>query len=246
MPPADGPINQQPHAGHRQGHGENQDGELIVLHPQGAAADGGGQHRGQTPHGAQQQPLAPGQVRQPGEVAQQVLGGARHGEYQPEQGVPLGGALQEFQLLQLLPGEEDLHQLPAEPPHQGKHRHAAQNPPQQTQHAAPQGPEGIAAADLQGLPGDHSHHHLQKHHAHIGGHAQQAVAVHPQAELLRPGGKSHQGAANEPSHRRRQQQEDGDGRPGDELFLFIRENMLVHKKPRSVDMDIIPHSSDRF
>ena len=42
------------------------------------------------------------------------------------------------------------------------------------------------------------------------------------------------------------QQEDGDGRPGDELFLFIRENVLVHNIPRLVDGIIIPRFSRCF
>ena len=97
-----GPVDQQPHGGHRQGGGKNQHCELVIFHAQSVASYGGGQHRRQAAHGTQQQPLAPGQVRQPCEVAQQVLGRARHGEHQPQQRRPLGGGLEERQLVQLV------------------------------------------------------------------------------------------------------------------------------------------------
>ena len=53
-------------------------------------------------------------------------------------------------------------------------------------------------------------------------------------------------AAHEPSHHRRQQQENGNGGPANELFLFGCENVLVHNNPRLVDGIIIPRFSRCF
>ena len=50
VPAADGPVDEKAHAGDGQRDGEGDEGELVVLHPQGVAADGGGDDGGDAPH----------------------------------------------------------------------------------------------------------------------------------------------------------------------------------------------------
>ena len=230
MPAAQAPIDQQSHGAEGHGPGKHQNGKQVLPAAHGASAHGGGNDGGDTPQRTDQQPLAPGQIGQPCKVAQQILGRPRHNEYDPEQQIPLRGALQKTQGLDLLLGEKNLHQLPAEPAHEGEYHHAAQKGPQHTQHRTLYGAEGVSAADLQRLAGDDGHQHLQKYHAHIGGSAPQAVALHPQAEFLRLGHEVPHGPPHKPADSRREHHKDDDGRPADEFFLFFRKMPFFHTR----------------
>ena len=118
-------VNQQTHQGQKQRSAEHQGRKKVAFSTQGAAAYGGGEYRGKPPCGTQQQPGAPAEVREPGEVAQQVLGGAGDGENEPKEEVALGGAFEKMQLIQLLRREKDLHYGLTQAAHQPKNGNAA-------------------------------------------------------------------------------------------------------------------------
>ena len=136
--------------------------------------------------------------------------------------------MQKTQRLDFFLRKENLHQLPAKPPHKSEYRHAAEKSPQHTQYRALHRTEGIAAADFQRFTGDHSHQYLQKCHAHIGHLTPQAVAVHPHSELLRFGYKLHHGLAHEPADSSAEHHKYDDRHPADELFLVFRKMPFLH------------------
>ena len=100
-------VHQQTGQGQKQRSAEHESGKQVAFSAQRTAAHRGGQHGGQPPHGAQQQPGAPAYVRQPRKVAQQILRRARYGENEPKKEVPLGRMLEKVQFFQLFRREKN-------------------------------------------------------------------------------------------------------------------------------------------
>ena len=98
---ADAVVEPQPQKADKKGGGEDHGGEEIVLIPHGGAACGGGGHRGNPGHGGNQKPFGKADVRQPGEVGQQVLGGAGNEEDQEDEDIPLPALVEEAEGLGL-------------------------------------------------------------------------------------------------------------------------------------------------
>ena len=92
--PAQPAVAQQPRPADEEGHGKDHGGQDIAFRAQGIAPHRGGHQRGQPSQGADEQEGEGLDVREPGEVAQQILGGAGDHEDQKEEEGPPGGGLE--------------------------------------------------------------------------------------------------------------------------------------------------------
>lgn len=122
--------------------------------------------------------------------------------------------------MDLFPGNKDLHSLDAEAPHKEEDQRAANSRAEDAEHGALHGAESVSGADLQGFAGDDGHKDLQEHHPQEGQPSPDAVAVHPQAELLRFGDKGQKRLSYKPEDRQRQQQEQGNPGGRDEFLCL--------------------------
>ena len=120
-----------------------------------------------------------------GEIGKQILWGSGNEEQNKHQQVQPPAALDEFQRIDLFPGNEGFHHLDAQKLDKKENDRRTDRRADQAQQKPLPGAEGVARADFQGLAGDHRHHNLEDHHPHHGKLSAEAVAVHPQAEGLR-------------------------------------------------------------
>lgn len=90
MPRCHQPVNA--HTQQRQGGrgGKDPHRAAVILCAQRAAAYGGGDDGGKAPHRADEEPLAPREIREPREIAKEVFWCAGHHEDEPEEEVPPG------------------------------------------------------------------------------------------------------------------------------------------------------------
>ena len=130
--------------------------------------------------------------------------------------------------MKLFLGEKDLCQPRAEPPHQQENAYAAKGGGQHAQDRALYRAEGVARGDLKGLAGDHRHHHLKDHHAHIGQTPAEAVGIHPAPESLRLRGKADKRYAHQPYQQNGDHDSDADGDQPQTLLLRGRQFISFH------------------
>ncbi len=81
--------------------------------------------------------------------------------------VRLGELCKNGRARELFRGKKHLHQTGPEPPHQSKDQEASQRSRHQTDEGSPNRAKGIAAGNLQRLPGNDGKQDLEKHHSTI-------------------------------------------------------------------------------
>ena len=201
-----------------QGDAEDHQGEEVVFLPHGVSAHGGGDHRGDPGHGGDEQPLGQRDIGEAGEVGEEILWRAGNKENQENKEVPAGAVVEKTERVDLFLGKEDLHQQHSKAADQEEDQCAADGNTQHTEKSALPDPEGVACPDFQRFTGNNGDDDLQDHHPQKGETSPDPMAVHPVAEELRLVDKADHGSADPPSHRQSQQEEEGEGGPGQKFF----------------------------
>src|SRR5699024_3863206 len=136
-----------------EGGGKDDGGHPPLAAAQGASADGGGDDGGQTANTGDQDERSELEGSEASHVAQHVLGRAGQQEGHQQKEVDAARVLEKPQGLDFLPGDEDLHGPDAETPDEEKDKRTADGRAEDAEDGSLHSAEGVARADLQGLPG---------------------------------------------------------------------------------------------
>ena len=121
--------------------------------------------------------------------------------------------------MDFVPVEEYLHQPNTKPPYQQEHQEAAYGNADEAEKGSLPETEGVAGADFQGFAGNDGNNDLQDHHTQESQIAPDAMGVYPRAEHVWLLYEADHGSSNEPCYHQGQQEEDGQGGPGQKTAM---------------------------